>query len=92
MHPGGMPESSRWLRSEATTPPEIVPHPPLDPEGIAEHFESRHDPRSSPLASLQDAKHDDDLTGGVVAPLLNHRLLSANPTGSEDSPDDIKTA
>ncbi|MDB5336728.1 MAG: hypothetical protein JWN70_2347 [Planctomycetaceae bacterium] len=28
---------------------------------------------------------DFDLTGGVVAPLLNHRLLSANPSGSEFS-------
>jgi hypothetical protein len=44
------------------------------PEGIAEYFGF--------LASLQDANLFLPVTGGVVAKLLNHRLLSVKPPAS----------
>ncbi|MDB5339608.1 MAG: hypothetical protein JWN70_5227, partial [Planctomycetaceae bacterium] len=53
-------------------------------EGIAEHFQLSHR-KVVPSGIPPGCEHDYDLTGGVVAPLLNHRLFSMTPPGSEFS-------
>ena len=73
-------ENSRLLRSGATTPP-VTSQFRTHSEGVPERrFSSTTDPKISatPPGSENTVK---PLSGGVVAPLLNHRLFSVIPSG-----------
>ena len=75
-------ENSRWLRSGATTPP-VTSQFRTHSEGVPERrFSSTTDPKISatPPGSENTVK---PLSGGVVAPLLNHRLFSGIPSGDK---------
>ena len=67
-------------RSDDTTGPR--PEPALDPEGIAEDLKLSHR-KVVPSGIPPGCVPVDVVTGGVVASLLNHRLLAANLPGSE---------
>ena len=78
--PEGFTEISRWLRSAATTPP-VTPQVRTHSEGVPERRFQAAPTQRKPLRPLQGRTHLGTLSGGVVAPLLNHRLFSVIPPG-----------
>jgi len=78
--PEGFTENSRWLRSAATTPP-VRPQFQTPSEGVPERRFQAAATKVKTSATLQGRTHVGTLSGGVVAPLLNHRLFSVIPPG-----------
>ena len=85
-HPGGMPAISRGLREFRAPPPVPRARNPSDPGGIADQ-QTIH----NIIPPLRPIWHPFRMrvlftfvTGGIVALLLNHRLLPSKPLASKN--------